>query len=187
MAFVSQSFLSQTTYFLTHWSGPMQNMPLLVKMLSCCLFGAKPLSKPVMYWFVICAIRNKFKWNRNQNTNIFILKKLVWRCRLQIDAPRYCLFEAGIHRWPTKLGHLCHRCSGFSPVWYQANTWIKIQAYFNVSLNQKRFKLPSFNGCKLFSIDDLFTCIPLFSMFVNYKIAENFHCGLSMQYDIHIL
>ena len=43
-------------------------LPSLVKIMACCLVGAKPLSNQC--WNIINRTRNKFQWNRNYN--IFI-------------------------------------------------------------------------------------------------------------------
>ena len=43
----------------------------LFQIMSCCLFGAKPLSKPMLAYCQL-NLRNKLQWNFNQNTQLFI-------------------------------------------------------------------------------------------------------------------
>ena len=45
----------------------------LIQIMACCLFGAKPLSKPMLY-IANWALRNKFKWSFNQIHHLFIHK-----------------------------------------------------------------------------------------------------------------
>ena len=44
----------------------------LVQIMDCCLFGAKPLSKPMLCYIVNLMLRIKLEWNFNQNPKIFI-------------------------------------------------------------------------------------------------------------------
>ena len=44
---------------------------VLIQIMACRLFGAKPLSEP-SWVIVIWTFRNKLQWNCNQNTNFFI-------------------------------------------------------------------------------------------------------------------
>ena len=49
---------------------------VLVQITGCRLFGAKPLSKPILsYCIVDWTLRNKYQWNCFQNTKFFIHKK----------------------------------------------------------------------------------------------------------------
>ena len=50
---------------MRHWIGAA-----LVQIMACRLFGAKPLSKPML--IVNWVLRNKYQWKFNQNTNLFI-------------------------------------------------------------------------------------------------------------------
>ena len=43
----------------------------LVRIMACHLYGAKPLSKPVLGYCKL-TLRNKLQWNFNQNTKLFI-------------------------------------------------------------------------------------------------------------------
>ena len=54
----------------------------LVQIMACHLFGAKPLSKPMLAY---CQLdhRNKLQRNFNQNTKIFIHEKCIWKYQLQ--------------------------------------------------------------------------------------------------------
>ena len=54
--------------YMRHWTGSA-----LVQIMACHLFGAKPLSKPILD-IVRWTLGNKFMWNSNQNTKFFILK-----------------------------------------------------------------------------------------------------------------
>ena len=53
--------------YMRQWIGSA-----LVQLMACRLFGAKPISKPTVVFFVNCTIRNKLQWNFNQNTKLFI-------------------------------------------------------------------------------------------------------------------
>ena len=48
--------------YMRQWFGSA-----LVQIMACCLFSAKPLSKPMLDY-----LRNKLQWNFNQNINLFI-------------------------------------------------------------------------------------------------------------------
>ena len=50
---------------MSQWIGPAS-----VQIMACRLFGAKPSSKPTLF-FVNCALRSKLKWNLNQNIKNF--------------------------------------------------------------------------------------------------------------------
>ena len=50
---------------MSQWIGPAP-----VQIMACRLFGAKPSSKPTLF-FVNCALRSKLKWNLNQNVKTF--------------------------------------------------------------------------------------------------------------------
>ena len=47
----------------------------LVQIMACRLFGTKPLSKPMQSYCQL-DLRNKLKWNFNQNTKLFIHKNV---------------------------------------------------------------------------------------------------------------
>ena len=52
--------------YLRRWIGST-----LVQIMACRLFGAKPLSNPMLSY---CQLDNKLQWNFNQNTKLFIHK-----------------------------------------------------------------------------------------------------------------
>ena len=58
---------------ICQWIGPA-----LVQQMACHLFGAKPLSKPILD-IVSWTLRNKLQWNFYQNTS-FSLWKCIWGC-----------------------------------------------------------------------------------------------------------
>ena len=62
-----------TAAYMRQWIGSA-----LVQIMACRLFGAKPLSKPMLF-FVNWTLRNKLQWNSNQNTK----RKCIWRHRLR--------------------------------------------------------------------------------------------------------
>ena len=55
----------------------------LVQIMACHLFGAKPLSKPMLIYFVSWTLRNQLQWNFNPNTKIFIeenaFENIIWK------------------------------------------------------------------------------------------------------------
>ena len=51
--------------YMRQWIGSA-----LFQIMACHLFGAKPLSKPMLDW----TLRNKWQWNLNQNKKLFIHK-----------------------------------------------------------------------------------------------------------------
>ena len=58
---------------LTHWGWEMhqQTRPPLVQIMACHLFGAKPLSEPMLDYFQ-WTLANIFQWNYNQNKILLI-------------------------------------------------------------------------------------------------------------------
>ena len=52
--------------YMRQWTGSA-----LVQVMACRLFGAKPLPEPMLF-FVKWTPGNKFQWNLNQNSVIFI-------------------------------------------------------------------------------------------------------------------
>ena len=67
--------------------------------MACCLFGPKPLFKPMLIW----TLRNKLKWNLNWNTNIFIDKNVFENIICKIAA-----ILSG-ERWvKTVFPQICH-------------------------------------------------------------------------------
>ena len=61
-----------------NWSRPSNScmhqltMPSLVQIMTCCQFGAKPLSEPMLVYYCFMDPCNKFQWILNQNTVILI-------------------------------------------------------------------------------------------------------------------
>ena len=63
-------YLSSASAYMRQWIGSA-----LVQILACRLYGAEPLSKPMLL-FVNWTLGNKLQENFNQNTNIFIHKNV---------------------------------------------------------------------------------------------------------------
>ena len=59
--------------YMRQWMGSA-----LVQIMACRLFGAKPLPIYLNQWWLILnwALRNKFQWKSNQNTQLFIQKSV---------------------------------------------------------------------------------------------------------------
>ena len=53
--------------YMPPWTGSA-----LAQIMACRLFGARPLSKPMLFFFVNWTPMNKLQWNFNQNTKLFI-------------------------------------------------------------------------------------------------------------------
>ena len=58
------------TAYICQWMGSA-----LVQIMACRLFGAKPLSKPMLVGIINWDLRNKVQWNFNQDTKLFIHEK----------------------------------------------------------------------------------------------------------------
>ena len=85
--------------YMYQWSGVA-----LVQIMACRLFGAKPLSKPMLdccHW----TLRNKLQWNFNQNAKLFIRENACENIVLEMAA----ILSRGrwvnckcqeVHQWP---------------------------------------------------------------------------------------
>ena len=100
----------------------MHHRPSLVQIMACRLFGAKPLSEPMMEYFSkrLCQIRNKFQWNFNRDVNIFIQENAFENVVVEMSAI-FCRPQCVI-KWNFRYSHIQYKyCFAghriYSPVW----------------------------------------------------------------------
>ena len=97
-----------------------QTRPSLVQIMVCRLFGAKPLSQPMLD-YCPSTHGNIFQWNLNQNTTISIedseFQNVVRKSSAILSRPQ-CVNDAIWSRTPWS-------CNGLSPVRHQVVTWTK--------------------------------------------------------------
>ena len=125
---VNQNSSPPSAAYRCQWTGSA-----LVQIMACRLFGAKPLSKPMLgYWF----FRNKLQYNFNEKTNIFIQENASENivCEMAAILPR--------ERWvnsrpklrvvimPTLSSQLAHRLQQRQPPIPPVTTDFSLMVFF---------------------------------------------------------
>ena len=96
--------ISPSAAYMRQWTGSA-----LVQVMACRIFGAKPLSKPMLGYCKTGTLRNKLQWNCNQIHNFSFTKM-----HLKISSAKWLPFWPGGDKLTGQLS-LCHMTIGLMP------------------------------------------------------------------------